>query len=63
MEKENSLVQLVLNFDEVFESEKLVIDEVNGIKLLVVIRSVSFISEENSDLEVLLWVWCFDFFF
>lgn len=63
MEKENSLVQLILNFDEVFESEKLVIDEVNGIKLLVVIRSVSFISEENSDLEVLLWVWCFDFFF
>lgn len=61
MEKENSSAQLTLNPDEVPESEKSVIDEVNGIKLPAVTRSASLTSEENSDLEVLLRVRCFDF--
>lgn len=61
MESENSLAQPILNPDEVPESEKSVIDEVNGIKLPVVTRSASLASEANSDLEVPLRVRCFDF--
>ena len=61
MEREISLAQLTLNPDEVPESEKSVIDDVNGVKLPVVTRSASLTSEENSDLEVLLRVRCFNF--
>ena len=61
MERESSLAQLTLTPDEVLESEKSVIDEVNGVKLPVVTRSSSLTSEGNSDLEVLLRVRCFDF--
>ena len=62
MERENSSAQLTLSPDEEPESEKsAVTDEVNGVKLPVVTRSASLTSEENSDLEVLLRVRCFDF--
>ena len=61
MERENCLAQLTLTPDEVPESEKSVIDEVNGVKLPVVTRSASLTSDENIDLEVLLRVRCFDF--
>ena len=61
MERKNSLAQLTLNPDDVPESERSVIDEVNGVKLPVVTRSSTLTSDENSDLEVLLRVRCFDF--
>lgn len=61
MERENSVAQLTLNLHEVAANEKSGIDEVNGDKLPVVTRCASLTSEENSDLEVLLRVRCFDF--
>ena len=61
MEKENSSAQLTLTPEEVPESDKSLIDEVNGVKLPAVTRSASLTSQENSDLELLLRVRCFDF--
>ena len=61
MEREDNSAQLTLNPDEVPTNEKSVIDDVNGVKLPVVTRSVSLTSQENNDLEVLLRVRCFDF--
>ena len=61
MERENSSSKITLNTDEVPGNEESAIDGVNGVQLPVFTRSASLTSEENSDLEVLLRVRCFDF--
>lgn len=61
IEREKSSAQLTITPDEVPGNEEPVHAEVNAVKLPAVTRSASLTSEENSDLEVLLRVRCFDF--